>query len=282
MIMKKIPSLCGLFLIFLVAGLQEARAATQEQTAAVSWSNDRQRISGTGSVPLVGDGVFAGTFTPFNAALGTLTACTVTFTATTNLSGTADGAAKVDGSVDATLGGTFYLDDIAFNGTGKLLEPVTAAPGTPLAAALVLDVFSYTFRPENAGVTYNPAHLQSLTGQQAFVFEFRPTANMLNYSDVVDLTISMNGLLTLTYEYEPAPAPPVITGLVRQSGTGDVTLTWTSAGGSRYAVEASANLNTWSIVAPDLAAAGGSETSWTETNIPATTGERFYRVRRKN
>src|SRR5688572_26545678 len=97
-------------LFCLLAGSKTGRAATQEQTATVTYSNAGQLLSGTGSGPLVGDAVFTGTFTPFNAVLGTLTACTVTFTATTNLSGTADALAGADGSLDATLGGTFYLD----------------------------------------------------------------------------------------------------------------------------------------------------------------------------
>jgi hypothetical protein len=280
--MKKIPSRCGLILICLVAGSQAALAATQEQSATVTFNNAGHLISGSGSGPLVDGTLFTGTFTPFDAALGTLTACTVTFSATTNLSGTADAQAGADGSLGATLGGTFYLDTHAFNGTGNVLEPVTAAPGNPLAGTLVLDGFSYAFRPENAGLTYDPALLQIITGQQAFVYEFRPTANVVNYTNAVDLAISVNGVLKLTYEYEPAPAPPVITGLVRQTGTGDVTLTWTSASGSRYAVEASANLNAWSTVAADVAAAAGGETSWTETGIPATPGQRFYRVRKTN
>jgi hypothetical protein len=277
--MKRISSRYLLFLISLAAGAQTVRAATQEQSAAVTYSNAGHLLSGSGSGLLVEGNVFTGTFAPFDPALGTLTACTVTFSATTDLAGTADPLAGADGSLGATLGGTFYLDGRAFNGTGNVLQPVTAAPGTPLAGTLGLDGFTYTFRPESAGQSYDPAILQSLTGQQAFAFEFRPTANVVNYTNAVDLAISGNGLLKLTYEYEPAP---VITGLVRQTGSGDVTLTWTSAAGSRYAVEATANLNAWSTIAADVAAAPGSETSWTETAIPAASGRRFYRVRKLN
>jgi hypothetical protein len=263
--------------------MRAARAASLEQSAPFAFSNAGQLISGTGSSPLVDNTIFKGSFTPFNAALGTLTACTVTFSATTQIAGTADPLAAEDGSLSATLGGSFYLNDVAFNGTGNGLPPVTAPPGAPLATTLVLDGFSYTFRPEEAGQSYNPAILQFLTGQEAFPLEFRPSGNTVTYDNAVDLAISVNGVLRLTYEYTPATTPAEITALVRQSDTGDVTLTWASTGGSRYAVDASTDLDAWSEVAPDVAAtAEGSETSWTETGIPATPGRRFYRVRKTN
>ncbi len=280
--MKKIPSRFGLVLVSLLAGAQVARAAVQEQSAAFTYSNAGQLLSGSGTGPLVDSTLFNGSFTPFNPALGTLTACTVTFSATANLSGTVDPLAGADGSLSGSLGGSFYLDGRAFNGTGNGLAPVTAAPGTPLAGTLVVDGFSYTFLPDKAGQLYDPAILQSLTGQVPFPLEFRPSGNTVTYTNAVDLAISVNGVLHLTYEYTPAPAAPAITGLVKQAGTGDVTLTWTSASGSHYAVDVTTDLQTWSEVAADVTAAAGSETSWTESSIPATPGLRFYRVRRKN
>jgi hypothetical protein len=279
--MKQIPTPGSSLLICLVLGSQGARAAVQEQSAPFTYNNAGHLISGTGAGQLMDGAVSQGTFTPFNPALGTLTSCTVTFTATAEISGTADALAGMDGSVSATLGGSFFLDGRAFNGTGNGMAPVTAAPGSPLAATLVVDGFSYTFRPENAGQSYDPAILQSLTGSAAFPLEFRPSGNTVTYSNAVDLAVSVNGVLKLTYEYVPAPVVPAITGLVRQTGNGNVTLTWTSAPDSHYAVETSTDLNTWSEVAPDITATG-SETSWTETSIPASPGQRFYRVRKTN
>lgn len=281
--MKKILSSFSLLLISLLPGVQAARAASVEQAAAVSFNNAGQLITGSGSSPLVDSALFTGSFTPFNATLGTLTACTFTFSTTAQMSGTADPQSAADGSLSATLGGGFYLNGLSFNGTGNSMGPATAAPGSPLTASLALEGFTYTFRPQEAGQLYDPAILGVLTGQQNFPLEFRPSGNLVTYANAVDLGISVSGVLRLTYEYTPAPAPPSITGMVRQAGTGDVTLTWSSIAGAKYAVDASTDLGEWNEVANNLtAAAGGAETSWTETAIPATPGRRFYRVRKTN
>lgn len=57
-------------------------------------------------------------------------------------------------------------------------------------------------------------------------------------------------------------------------------LTWNSAAGASYAVEASADLKAWTVAADNIASAGTSTTS--EVNQPAPNPTaRFYRVRRK-
>ncbi len=281
--MKKILSPAYGVLMGLLLGAQAGFAATQEQSAVFTSNNEGQLITGTGTAPLVDPGLFTGTFVPFDATLGTLTSATVTFTATVDVSGTADPAAKTGGSLEVSFGGGFAVNGSTFNGTGGGFGPVTASAGDPLTGTLSLTGFTYSFLPEGAGVAYDPSIFGALTGSQAFSLGLNPSGNTLKYANAVDLGISANGVLKLTYEYVPATPAPVITGLIRQTGTGEVTLTWTSTTGTRYAVEASTDLSSWSEVASNVeAAAEGTETSWSETAAPSAEGKRFYRIRRTN
>lgn len=282
--MKMIPLRAAVLFAGTLFGSLEVRADVVEQSVPVTFSNAGSEPSGSGMTTVVNDGVFKGTFQPFDTSRGTLVSCTVSFSATVNFAGTADSSANEAGRIEATLGGTFLIDERTFNGTGNGIEPVTAPPGDAISATLQVEPFFFVFRTGEAGMSYDPAILDTFLGQQDFAFEFRPSGNMVSYTNILALAISGNGVLNVTYEYEPAtpPVPPEVTGMVRQPASGDVTLKWKSAAGARYAVDASADLTAWSEVAAGVEAGAGSETTWTETNIPAGTARRFYKVRRIN
>lgn len=76
----------------------------------------------------------------------------------------------------------------------------------------------------------------------------------------------------------PLPATFAVTRLEVVPGTGNVTLTWNSQPGRAYRVEAGLHLDgDWNEVA-DGVPSGGATTTFTVTNNPVTTQERYYRV----
>lgn len=263
--------------------LSSAAADSLDQSKTFAQDNADALFSGSGSASVCDSNLFSTTFAPFDASLGTLLSSTVTCDISVQISGKADPESEEPGSGSSTLGGTFKLGGLGFNGTGAGSGPVTAAPGDELDASFDVPFFSYTFMPENAGVSYDPAIQDFITGKEEYTFDFELPGNRVEFANVIDLSTKVTGTITMTYEYEPASGGPkatfTITKLLRAAGTGDVTLTWDSAAGKSYAVEASEDLSKWDAVAPTVPAGSGNETSWTESSIPTTSTSRFYRVR---
>ena len=93
--------------------------------------------------------------------------------------------------------------------------------------------------------------------------------------DATDTEVPLAGLW-LYRETSPIPVP--ITSLVHDRTARSTTLTFPSAPGQSFVIEASSGLSPWTRLTLSHPAGAGSSTSFTETDIPAGTDKRFYRV----
>lgn len=120
--------------------------------------------------------------------------------------------------------------------------------------------------------------------------EIRRYRVTLKKGDIVDLALSPEGLggqredwsdasetwFWIDTRAQSAPAPE-LGPATYNAANGTVTLTWSSAAGAKYGVEASANFTGWTKIATGLAS-GGATTSYTETLASPRPAYRFYRV----
>jgi len=77
---------------------------------------------------------------------------------------------------------------------------------------------------------------------------------------------------------QPQDAPLVITSIAYDADLKSATMTWPTRSGRTYAIDASDDLVTWDEVGTTPVIVGDTA-SFTETNIKAPEGQRFYRVR---
>ncbi len=266
--------------LILVLAARPLVAETVVQPANFSASNEGNLYNGFGSEALVPNDFFTATFQPFNATLGTLQSFTIHCEIEGLLEGTI-GQDGDEGNANAGLGGTFSIGGIAFSGTGGGNNGV-GATGEPIEVSFAIPTFEQTLTAANAGVSYHPDILSTVTGSQPFALSFGtpPEANspvQVNYSNVADLAASVAGTITLTYTYETPGGETEtlrITSIVRNAAQQTVAIEWTSAAGKTYAVEAWDGTGSWNTIAPTVS--GGT---FTEENVPPTVPRRFYRVR---
>jgi hypothetical protein len=258
---------------------QPLLAETVVQPANFSASNEGNLFSGFGSQPLVAGDFFTANFQPFDSSLGTLTSFTVHCEIEGLLTGTI-GEEGDEGSANASMGGTFAIGGSAFSGTGGGNNGV-GSMGEPIEVSFAIPTFEQTLTVANSGVSYDPAILSKVTGTEPFPVAFSTpvpggTTVTVGYANVSDLAASVAGTITFTYTYETAAGTEAlhITSIIRDGVQQTVSITWTSAEGKTYAVEAWDGTGDWSTIAPSVS--GGT---FTEENIPATIPRRFYRIR---
>jgi hypothetical protein len=254
-----------------------AETLVQPQTYATS--NEGNLYQGDGSQILADSTFFYASVQPFDESLGTL----VSFTIQCRIQGELNGSVLMDapgGSASGGMGGTFYLGGLAFDGTGG--SNGTGGPGgAPLEATFSIPDYERTLLVSEAGMAYNPALLDFVTGDATFDLSYE-SAVTISHSSVQDLFASVEGSLTLIYTYTTPggeTATLKVVGIVRDSDTGDVTVEWTSEPAKTYRVEAgeSPDPASLSTIAPTVPAGSGETTTYTES-VPPTTPRRFYRI----
>lgn len=262
---------------------QFASAETLEQVREFDASNAGNPYVGSGSAPLVESGFFRANFMPFDSALGTLESFELYCSVDGVLRGTAGSLADIGGT-DTVFGGTFKLNNSAFDGAGTPEKITATAPaGDPLEMAFSMPVYSKTFLVANAGFNYDPAILVPIQGNSEFEMLF-DAGVVINYENVEAVEASLASTMILTYTYKVANGEVEtiqITSIRRNVDEESVTVTWTAANGRSYTVDASENLSDWTSVANAVQGSGASAT-FVEENIPATIPRRFYRIRENN
>jgi hypothetical protein len=267
----------------LAAGLfSPLLADSLKQPESFFTSNEGIPYTGTGSENLANSGYFTASFDPFPSSLGTLTAFTVNCEINGQLSGLV--AQDVEsGTASGSLGGTFFINGSAFNGTGGS-NGTGAGVGQPLEVGFGIPAFEQTLTTANAGVTYDPAILSTVTGENPFNFTYN-TSVTIGFTNVETLDAQVAGSLSITYHYTPInggpPSTITVTSIVRNASSGDVSLTWTSSDQESYSVDASENLKDWTVI-ERFVFGEPATTSHMETGIPANTTRRFYRIRERN
>lgn len=269
--------------VILVLGGHSLLAETVVQPADISATNAGNLYNGFGSSQLAPPNVMSSSFQPFNPALGTLSSFTVRY----EIGGELSGGVGMDAdmaSANAGFGGTYKIGGSAFFGGGGG-GGSEAEAGTELSGTYGMPAYERTFLPGDAGNpasganAYDPAILTAVTGAAPVPVSFDMTPSNgvnVNYSNVEDLSASLNGKITLTYTYETGAGSEQlrVTGIVRNGAQETVSIEWTSSTGKTYAVEAWDGTGDWTTIAPSVT--GGS---YTEENVPATVRRRFYRVR---
>jgi hypothetical protein len=204
--MKKpfLPQLLSGLSVLLLAGAVQASVITN----AVNFS-DSQTTSGSGVIVHAGSSGLTGNFSPFNTSLGTLDSFIINWQVAISASGTANANAS-GGGISEGLGGSTYLNAIAYNGFGGGKgaggAPNAAIPTTTATASNVR-----THLPSDAGITYDPTLLSIVTGGSNFDITFKNVGGNTvynTYTNMADITSTMTGSVTLTYNYTPAVPEP--------------------------------------------------------------------------
>jgi hypothetical protein len=174
------------------------QAATMSQTFNFS---DTSSGSGTGSIVHAGSAGLIGTgFNPFNSSLGTLKSFQIDWTVTTTASGTTSSSG---GNFGLNLGGNLYLGTSGYSGMGGG-NSTGGGPNSVIGPISATATDTNAFLVSNAGITYNPAMLAAVTGSSNFSLKFVGYV-YTSYTTMDSINSAMNGSVTLTYTYDPAP-----------------------------------------------------------------------------
>lgn len=265
---------------------QSLSASTLSQPAEFATSNEGNLYQGYGAQQLTSPTFFTADFEPFDESLGTLES----FTIRCNIGGLLQGVggdAEPTGTASSGFGGAFSIGGATFDGTGTSpVPPEFADTGAPLEVPMGSIDYERNLTVANAGVTYDPAIVATLTGNASFPISFNTGGGvMVTYSNVADLQASLSGTISITYVYQPVAGGTsesmTVTGIIRNAAEEKVTVEWTSSDDKSYTVDASENLDDWEIVAVAVSGAAGT-TAYTESSVPATIPRRFYRIRERN
>ncbi|YCM42708.1 hypothetical protein V2O64_15450 [Verrucomicrobiaceae bacterium 227] len=253
---------------------------TVVQPKSLEVSNTGDLYQGSGVENLAGGGFFTAPFAPFDSSLGTL----VSFTLNCEIQGELDGMVSPDatnGEASGSVGGTFMLGGIAFDGTGGS-NKATEAGGAPLLLSFGIPSYEKIFEVADAGVKYNPALRDLVAGDQPFEFSYDSGVSV-GFASMVDLKAGVAATLTLTYTYGPPSgglASLRIVKIIRNSEAGEVEIEWTSSPGKSYRLEAGSGLTEaeFALVNASIPGGAGPTTTFVEGMIGPSIRKRFYRV----
>lgn len=197
---------CAMFGVMgvLFAGLSLGSVQAGVVTQTKTFSNT-QTNSGTGQIVHAGLSGLSESFNPFNSALGTLDSYTIVWSTTTAASGTTSGTG---GEYVLNQGGTFYVGTSAYSGGGAG-NSASAGPNTLLPQKTSTVNNTKTFLTSEAGVTYNPAILAQVIGSSPFTLSYGGNSPTIftTFTTMADVTSTLTGSVTLTYNYTAAPVP---------------------------------------------------------------------------
>ena len=184
---------------------QAAHAVVTTQTKNLSFSaGPVTDFSGAATLAPFGPNDLSATFDTFNSALGTLNS----FSYTWNLNFQAAGTAANDGTTStltfntvATLKVNSSVDEFAQSSNN-----VTASNGGPLSINFDIQK-TRNFNVADAGVTYNPATLATVTGSTPFTLSYEDNFNPVRFS-AANVTAQVTGSVSISYDYTAAAAVP--------------------------------------------------------------------------
>jgi len=189
-----------LFLAFLSIGA--ASAATVVQTKTMTFTHTLSQ--GNTGAPV--GSIFTMSLNPFDESLGTLESFTISWVPTANATGTV-GSSSV-GGVGAGFGGNLSLDGASFassSGGGSKSD----IANSQVATTITVSGHNTTYLASNAGVTYNPALLAAVIGDETFDLKWDGTVSPL-YSNLVAGQIDLQVIATVTYTFTAVPEPSVM------------------------------------------------------------------------
>ena len=176
-----------------------ARAAVFVQSVPFNLS-----ASGTTTTsPLVNSGDLTGTVDPFNPSLGTLSSFDVVWHMTYTLDCVNDASGMGTGS-SISCGGNFFLGGTSYDGDGGG-NSNGGPPNSSYTAAFQIN-HSNSFAVAQAGISYNPALLATVTGGSSYPAAYGISITP-NLSHVSSWSASAVGSVTVSYNYTAVPEP---------------------------------------------------------------------------
>jgi hypothetical protein len=140
------------------------------------------------------------TVAPFAAQDGTLIDFTVSWIMNFDLNGTAGSGG---GGGDASAGGSYYLNGIAYDGNGNG-NGAGGPPGTFVDIPFSVSD-SDTFLVSEAGITYDPDILAAVEGGSDFALLWNAPV-IIDAPGLASYNLSINATATITYDYVPEPS----------------------------------------------------------------------------
>lgn len=194
----------------LCCGFSHAATVTQTRNFVVG----NQTGSGSGTLVFVdgSTGLVGSQFSPFDSSLGTLDSFQIVWSVSQSASGTVAStvvAPSGKGILTPQLNGT---PSIAGNRYGGLADSVTVVgdPSDSIPLTTAQNTSDETWLPENAGSTYNPAFLATVTGASDFDLTLTNSSGpvaFVSYTELSSVSADLAGSVTMTYTYTPAAVP---------------------------------------------------------------------------
>lgn len=190
-----------------------SHAATVTQTR--TFSGGPQTGSGTGGLVLADGttGLVGTQFNPFNGSLGTLDSFQVVWSVSTSASGTVSSTVSDPsgrGFLFVKSGGIQYIGSDRYGGSANT-NTVTGLPNETLPLTTATFTGDTTWLPANAGATYNPALLATVTGASDFnlvLISDNDDTAYATYGDLSGISADLAGSVTMTYTYTAAVPEP--------------------------------------------------------------------------
>jgi hypothetical protein len=184
-------------------------------------------------------------------------------------------AAQYGPNTNATYPPGHYMEDYDYLGDHGYVQGVTNADGT------FFDLNQYNARwcvtPEYPNGTW--AYFESILTNGTSYYPYHTGRWYLdNPTGGASTTTVMNADTPLTLYFKGATnLQEVLNSPAVDSGSGNVTLTWSAVQGGSYQVANSTDLSNWSTTATTITATNNSATA-TEAGDAATSPQKFYRV----
>lgn len=148
-------------------------------------------------------------FNPFDSGLGTLNSFTIAWSFILATNATTGGSG---GSIGASLSGSYSIDAIGYSGNGGGFGNGNG-PNSPVSANTSNLASSITFLPADAGDSYDPAILATITGGSPYTLTWGSLGSgLLGTFSLTDIstaivTIEPGSGVTVTYDYTPSAIP---------------------------------------------------------------------------